>query len=196
MTIRNILYKVLMSCLLIADMTSCSEDVVNEYSNHQCYLTYNGAVTVLQPLNAAINGSNTFCYLWMQSGGKGYYTLLGQLPGQKADTVIVSNQSTLQNHNLALGRDNSKGIIVGHSSMADGVLYVFDRVCPNCVKHTNNNRYTVNFDRQNSNNVTCDNCKRSYGLLNGGVVVAGENGDKLDRYKAFNSGTTLHIQNP
>lgn len=181
---------------LLLCFTSCGEEVVNEYSSGQCYLYYNGLTTPLTSLNAAITGSNTFCKLWMQGGTNTYYILRGQLYGQKADSVIVNSQSTLQNNNIALGKDNNKGLIIGRSSMQDGGLYVYDRVCPNCFTSTRTTKNTVSFDSSNSNNVTCSGCKRSYSLLNGGVVVSGDNGDKLYRYKAYNTGTTLNIQNP
>ena len=95
----------------------------------------------------------------------------------------------------ALGLNN--GLIVGRSSFQNGELYVFDRQCPNCFNETSQKKYPLKF--QNSANVICDRCKRVYGLLNGGVVVADEIGhdvnEKLFRYRATSSGLDLKIEN-
>lgn len=181
---------------VMGGVSSCEQDgIVNEYCNGQCYLTYYGDRTPLEPLNAAIGGINTFCMITVNPGptATSYY-LIANLPGRDAEKVLVNSQSTLQRP-IQLGKDNSKGVIIGRSSMQDGGLYVFDRVCPNCFTQHRNTKYIVQFDK-NASNVTCSNCHRTYGLLNGGVVVSGDNGEKLLRYKAYYNGTTLNIQNP
>lgn len=193
--IRNIA-KLLLLFTVMGGVSSCDqENIVNEYSNGQCYLTYYGDRTPLQPLNAAIGGINTFCIIWEAPGpSQTSYYLNANLPGQEMEKVLVNSQSTLQRP-IQLGKDNSKGIIIGRSSMQNGDIYVYDRVCPNCFTQHRNTKYIVQFDK-NASNVTCSSCHRTYGLLNGGVVVNGDNGEKLLRYRAYCNGTTLNIQNP
>jgi hypothetical protein len=166
-------------------MTACNDDVVNEYCNYTARLVYHGDMTPLQPLNAAINGINTFAMVSMQDQKATTYVLKAQLYESKAETYQVSLGSAVL---PTLGLDNSKGFILGRSSMRDNEPFVFDRVCPNCYKEHRDTKYVLSF--ADALTVKCDACKRTYSLLNGGLVTSSNNGDKLFRYRV--SGFTLN----
>ena len=168
-------------------LTSCQEYTVNEYCNYSARLVYRGDVTPLQPLNDAIAGENTFAIVYMSKQLDKTYDLTAQLYGQTAQTRTVAIGSSVL---PTMGLDNSKGFIVGRSTMRSDNPFVFDRVCPNCYKEYRDTKYVLKFT-DNETVVRCDACKRSYSLLYGGLVTAGENGDKLFRYRV-----TAYTPNP
>ena len=93
----------------------------------------------------------------------------------------------------------NNGLIVGYSSLQDGGLYVFDQICPNCYQQNGlaSMKYMVDFDSESAGTqVVCPTCKRYYGLINGGVVVKGESGQKLYRYRANFTSNVFRISNP
>jgi hypothetical protein len=166
-------------------MTACNDDVVNEYCNYTARLVYHGDMTPLQPLNAAINGINTFAMVSMPDNTAATYQLKAQLYGQGAEqTTVALSGSPIP----TMGLDNGKGFIIGRSSMRDNEPFVFDRVCPNCYKEHRDTKYVLSF--ADALTVKCDACKRTYSLLNGGLVTSSNNGDKLFRYRV--SGFTLN----
>ena len=76
------------------------------------------------------------------------------------------------------------GFIVGTSDTPDlnGALQpvAYDLVCPNCYVKDDVDRQLVFRDRLTMH---CTRCNRSYSLRNGGIVVAGETGLKLFKYR-------------
>lgn len=76
------------------------------------------------------------------------------------------------------------GFIVGTSDTPDlnGTLLpvAYDLVCPNCYTKEDIERKLVFQDRLT---MLCPRCNRSYSLRNGGIVVAGEAGIKLFKYR-------------
>ena len=109
---------------------------------------------------------------------------------KKSETI---SESILTQAPRQLGIDN-RGLIVGRSSFQNGELYVFDRQCPNCWNANNYGNYPLSFS--DAHNMVCNTCHRTYGLLNGGVVVSGDSGEKLFRYRASYSNQLFRVQNP
>ena len=170
---------------MLSSVTACNDDIVNEYCNYRARLVYHGDVTQLAPLSAAINSINTFAMVSMPDNTAATYQLKAQLYGQGAEqkTVALSGSPI-----PTMGLDNGKGFIIGRSSMRDNEPFVFDRVCPNCYKEHRDTKYVLSF--ADALTVKCDACKRTYSLLNGGLVTSSNNGDKLFRYRV--SGFTLN----
>ena len=170
---------------MLSTVTACNNDIVNEYCNYRARLVYHGDVTQLAPLSAAINSINTFAMVSMPDNTAATYQLKAQLYGQGAEqkTVALSGSPI-----PTMGLDNGKGFIIGRSSMRDNEPFVFDRVCPNCYKEHRDTKYVLSF--VDALTVKCDACKRTYSLLNGGLVTSSNNGDKLFRYRV--SGFTLN----
>lgn len=171
---------------MLSTVTACNDDIVNEYCNYRARLVYYGATTVLQPLNDALKNDNTFAMVSMPDNTAATYQLKAQLYGQGAEqkTVALSGSPI-----PTMGLDNGKGFIIGRSSMRDNEPFVFDRVCPNCYKEHRDTKYVLSF--ADALTVKCDACKRTYSLLNGGLVTSSNNGDKLFRYRvtAYNPNT-------
>ena len=172
-------------------MTSClNGDVVNEYCSYIGYLKVDNA-TVLNPLYAAVSGTNTFCLVSMVSNTGSTYTLKAKLFG--ASDVTYQFPLRSGDRKPELGLDNSKGFIIGSSSLKSDNPYVFDAVCSNCYKEKRDSRYVLEFKTEHI--VYCKTCKREYSLLNGGLVVSSNNGDKLFRYRATCSPTSIWVNN-
>ncbi len=189
--------KQLISLLALVLLSSCGTDtVVNEYCNYTARLVYNGSMTVLTPLNAALGGANTFAFVSMEGNSAKSYYLKANLKNQSQEKVLVQVRTEAGEIFPTLGLDNSRGFIIGRSSYAPEVLYVFDRVCPNCYKEHRDTRYILNF--KDDLTVKCTEnggCGREYSLLNGGLVVSTNNGDKLFRYRATADGFSLKVNN-
>ena len=168
--------------VMLPVVTACNifdGDTVTEYCNFKARLVYYGATTVLQPLNDAIKGDNTFAMVSMPDNTAATYQLKAQLYGQAADQTTVALEGAPI---PTLGLDNGKGLIIGRSTWKTDNPYVFDRVCPNCYNEHRDTKYVLNFTNS-KDEVKCGTCNRTYSLINGGLVVAGENGDKLFRYR-------------
>lgn len=180
-------------------LAACTTDIVGEYSSHQAYYVmdfqYGHTASYLSGA-LALNSVNSFCMISVSTqnldGSTTPYKLYSMMYGTTTQEEVVTERP-LTGSMRQLGLNN--GLIVGRSSFQNGELYVFDRQCPNCFNayHYANN-YAVNF--KDANNVECANCHRTYGLLNGGVVVAGDSGEKLFRYHASYVGTSFKVTNP
>ena len=178
---------------MLSSVTACNDflfngDTVTEYCNYKARLVlYSNVITQLQPLNDALKNDNTFAMVSMPDNTAATYQLKAQLYGQGAAQITVA----LEGAPLPmLGLDNGRGFIIGRSAWRSDNPYVFDRVCPNCYKEHRDTKYVLNFTN-NKDEVKCGTCKRTYSLINGGLVTAGENGDKLFRYRvtAYNPST-------
>lgn len=176
-------------------LVGCKGEVVDEYSNHTASFRFDFQYGHNQSyLYPALTSSDYFVFVSTRPIDGGF-VLVTEAYGNKEVNEEIVTEAVLTRNGRALGLNN--GLIVGRSSLQNGDLYVFDRQCPNCFNETSQKNYPVKF--QNSANVICDRCKRVYGLLNGGVVVADEIGhqtnEKLFRYRATYSGTYLQVAN-
>ncbi len=163
--------------------SSCEGEVQNEYCQYQARLNYDPTIAPLPPLQAAITGANTFAFVSMPaSEANKYYRLQAQLYGGEAQTVNVTTATAVRTLPV-LGINNSTGLVVGNSSLQSDNPYVFDRVCPNCYAEHRNTKYQLTFTNSGQS-LYCSTCKRTYGLLNAGVVTSGDSGSKLFRYHA------------
>ena len=179
-------------------LAACTTDIVGEYSSHQAYYVMDIQYHTASYLSGALalNSVNSFCMISVSpqnvdGSTTTPYKLYSMMYGTTTQEEVVS-EIMLTGPRRKLGLNN--GLIVGRSSFQNGELYVFDRQCPNCFNAYHYTNYAVNF--KDANNVECANCHRTYGLLNGGVVVAGDSGEKLFRYHATYVGTRFNVTNP
>ena len=173
----------------------CKGEVVDEYTTHRASFQFDFLYGHTQSyLYPALNSTNYFCF-FSTNPIDGGYDLITEVYGAKEKNVEHITEAVLTKGSKVLGLNN--GLIVGRSSIQNGDLYVFDRQCPNCFNETNTKNFPLNF--KDASNVYCKNCKRTYGLLNGGVVVSDslnhERSEKLLRYRATYSGTYFSINN-
>lgn len=190
---RKTLYNLLAAAAVLL-ASSCGADVVGEYTNHQAYFymdfSYGHTNTYL---SEALNSTNVFTVITASDASRNApYTLSCEMYGVSKKSETIS-ESILTQAPRQLGIDN-RGLIVGRSSFQDGELYVFDRQCPNCWNANNYGNYLLSFS--DAHNMVCNTCHRTYGLLNGGVVVSGDSGEKLFRYRATYSNQLFRVQNP
>ena len=193
---RKFIYKYSFLLVVCLCLVGCKGELVDEYCHHEARFRIDFQGHTQSYLYAALTSTNYFSFVTTQliSGGP-EYNLITEVYGNKEPNVEPITESILTKNGRALGLNN--GLIVGRSSFQNNELYVFDRQCPNCFNETSQKKYALKF--QNSANVICDRCKRVYGLLNGGVVVADEIGhdvnEKLFRYRATFSGTYFEVAN-
>ena len=171
----------------------CKGEVVDEYTTHVASFRFDFQYGHNQSyLYSALNSTNYFCF-FSTNPIQGGYDLVTEAYGTKEKNVEHITEAVLTKSGRALGLNN--GLIAGRSSFQNGELYVFDRQCPNCFNETNTKNFTLNF--KDASSVFCNSCKRTYGLLNGGVVVSDslnhEKNEKLFRYRATYSGTYFQI---
>lgn len=175
-------------------LVSCEGTVVNEFCKYSASYKMDFSIGHTNiPLHDALNSSNLFATFSTVPYNSGY-KIQSHTYGSGNHTEVVSEE-ILSRSSRIIGLNN--GLIVGRSSLQDGQLYVFDQMCPNCYKSNNftRNEYMLSFV-DNGTNAECSACKRKYGLLNGGVVVAGEQGEKLFRYHASYDGRIFWVANP
>jgi nitrite reductase/ring-hydroxylating ferredoxin subunit len=182
--------KAVLSCavlLLLLTVTGCGK-LEEEYSNrYRCHFTFNNSIHNNGKVLAAVNSWGTFVHITL-TGANGIRL---QLYGQDAE--VVQAVASEQPERFSLGIDNSSGLFIGCSTLHDGALYAFDGQCPNC--YTGGmTAYRLEFS-QSGQWVTCPSCHRSYDINNGGIVISGEAGNKLYRYRASYNGNILVVNN-
>ena len=189
----NIIRKKIFSAVaLLLLLSSCTGEIVGEYCSYQCYYIMDFKWGHTAPhLASALQSTNIFAFFSCAPTNSGY-VLNSQAYGTETHSEQIT-ESVLTQPTRIIGLNN--GLIVGRSSFQNNELYVFDRQCPNCYNADGSTNHMLTFSN-NPHNVKCSNCGRTYGLLNGGVVVAGDNGEKLFRYRATFDGTIFRITNP
>lgn len=174
--------------LVVLLMLSGCGKLEDEYSTrYRCRFLFNNAIHNNTRIQAACTSWGTFVHITLT----GNRTVKLEVFGQDAELVqpVASEQPEL----YALGIDNGSGLFIGCSSFNDGAIYVFDGQCPNCYSGGMTS-YRLAFS-QSGQWVTCPSCHRSYDLNNGGLVVQGDAGSKLYRYRASYSGQILQAYN-
>ena len=79
-----------------------------------------------------------------------------------------------------ISREPSHYLIRSADGKEVALSVAYDLVCPNCYTKEDIERKLVFQDRLT---MLCPRCNRSYSLRNGGIVVAGEAGIKLFKYR-------------
>lgn len=180
-----------LSLLFTLSLTGCDAD--NEYDvDHRCFFNFDTNLHNTSIIRHALNPLSSGIFVWVYTSQKSGIIVVntqlndGVTSGQDNITTAKENYSS-----YILGTNN--GLLIGYSSLGNG-LFAFDRQCPNCIKDYNLYKYALSW-ANNGQWVKCANCKRVYDLNNFGVVVEGDKGSKLIRYKAFYDGTLLTVRN-
>ena len=183
---------VCMALLSMLSLSGCDAD--NEYDiSHRCFFTFDTSLhntsLVRNALNPLASGTFVLVYTTQKSGVTVVNAQLsdGKTTSQDNITTAIEKDYTA----YILGTNN--GLIIGYSSLGNG-LFAFDRQCPNCISDYNRYNYPLHWDN-NGQWVKCSQCQRTYDLNNFGVIIHGEKGSKLIRYKAFFDGTRLTVRN-
>ena len=163
-----------------------ADDVESVYARRYAYFEYNKATSV-QPLNSALNGPGHYCCIYLQGNNLMFTSLTNSYPDPVTAQALYQRFVSVD------------GFIVGLSNVTDmisGVTPVlcFDRVCRNCYEQSS---ITRPVSLQENGRAHCSRCNRTYDLNNLGIVVDGEKGSKLYRYRIYyGGGDHLLINNP
>lgn len=176
---RYSLLVLLTLCLVV----SC-DDVQNEFSSHHCYFVFDNAAHQDATLASAMTpyGGIFVTITTTMRGGASYFRFQSN-QGTSSESIFnaIDQKRTVQ-----LGMNN--GLIVGYGHSNPPVFYAYDRECPNC--YDDDIVPVRSFPLQTMANgfARCQNCQREYDMNNGGFVVAGDGGKKLERYRAGTTG--------
>ena len=169
-------------CLL----TACSmDDAQTVYSKMRAYFYYDKVLTN-PPLYTALTGMGDYCTI----AARGAQIVSKSLSSSHSDNITaISAYSKFVCVN---------GFIVGRSNMPDMTTgeiptLCFDLVCPNCYA---SNSVARDLELRENGRAYCPICHREYDLNNGGLIVGGENGKKLIRYRvSYDSRGILLVNN-
>ena len=170
--------------------SSCSTDDFEYENKHQCYFTFDCGIHPGTSLQSCLNpmSPGLFCMVWKQEVGVTRHIQMQLYNRQTEDVPITTAIETRRS--CILGAKN--GLVIGCSTLNNGQLYAFDRICPNCEK-------TGLFKALQWENsglwLKCPQCGRAYDLNNNGFIVKGESGDKLMRYRASYGNNVLMVGN-
>ena len=169
-TRRNILRTIVLAFALV----SCDATVESEYSRLRAFLRVT-PVTAATPLFEAVNNPGIFCKVTLD-GAHYIFTRQNGTSTQLNITAVGANYARMQSI-------YNQGFIVGTPSQTDintGQFYqvAFDIVCPNCYESSIAKMLTLQGEE-----AVCPRCGRTYSLANKGIVIKGEKGRKLHRYR-------------
>lgn len=161
-------------CLLFVSLflSGCLEVPQSEYAKVHAFLRLS-PVSAVPPLFQALNSPGLFCTISREPS----HYLIRSADGKEVALSVTALEAYNRPEMIA-------GFIVGTSDTPDlnGTLLpvAYDLVCPNCYTKEDIERKLVFQDRLTMH---CPRCNRSYSLRNGGIVVAGEAGIKLFKYR-------------
>lgn len=162
---------VLTSLLLLS---ACNTDY--EYTRGKCYIVFDNSVALVPQLGAAMGGTpGVFCRVWKGSvmGVPAFF--FADFTDTQQYVVFTAAQ---QKSTLIFGRNDSSGIIVGHTNFHG--FRVFDMQCPVCSDITEfNPRVQLSWSTETT--LSCSRCKHVFDLNNLGYA---EDGARLTEYKA------------
>ena len=169
---------------LLLGIMACG-DVQNEFTSMHCLVHFDNMIHS----NAVLAGAMT--------SNSGIYVRITLTVKDGARCFLFENnqgQSSISKLNAKdekppqiVGQND--GLIVGFCMLeTPAVFYAFDAECPNCFNFDQMDFRSYRLQMSSSHIATCNACKRKYDLGNGGMIIEGENGKKLDRYFAKSTG--------
>lgn len=169
---------------LLLGIMACG-DVQNEFTSMHCLVHFDNMIHS----NAVLAGAMT--------SNSGIYVRITLTVKDGARCFLFENnqgQSSISKLNAKdekppqiVGQND--GLIVGFCMLeTPAVFYAFDAECPNCFNFDQMDFRSYRLQMSSSHIATCNACKRKYDLGNGGMIIEGENGKKLIRYRAATTG--------
>ena len=171
-------------------LTSCG-DTEYEYSGYPAYFIFENNAGRSAALASAMNAQSPgiFCRITLSSAASGEHgnRLLFNFASNQGLSDVSALSAIDEQRTIQLGVYNMTGIIVGFGNLNNPpTFYAYDSQCPNCYKNTNMPRYSLTMNTDGT--AECGSCHRKYDMNNGGIVVAGDGGDKMMRYHASTTG--------
>ena len=169
---------------LLLGIMACG-DVQNEFTSRRCFVLFDNMIhsnAVLAGAMTPNSGIYVRMTLTFKDGARCF--LFENNQGQSSTTRLNAKDETRPQ---VVGQND--GIIVGYSMLeTPAVFYAFDAECPNCFNFEQVEFRSYRLQMSSSHIATCNTCKRKYDLGNGGMIIEGENGKKLLRYRAATTG--------
>ena len=169
--------------LLTATFASCGEAEF-EYSSAPCYLIIDNSLHQDATLASALtqySGTYVTITIITKSGAR-YFSFTNNV-GKHTESIFNAYD---ERRSLILGYNG--GLIVGYGNSIDGILYAFDRECPNCFDPNMLPLKSRPLSVSENGIAKCGYCKRQYDLNNGGFISNGDKGKKLTRYSCHATG--------
>ena len=176
---RKIIFSIstLILTLLTATFASCGEAEF-EYSSAPCYLIIDNSLHQDATLASALtqySGTYVTITIITKSGAR-YFSFTNNV-GKHTESIFNAYD---ERRSLILGYNG--GLIVGYGNSIDGVLYAFDRECPNCFDPNMLPLKSRPLSVSEDGIATCSYCKRQYNLNIGGFICKGDKGKKMTKY--------------
>ena len=169
--------------LLTMMFSSCGEAEF-EYSSAPCYLIIDNSLHHDATLASALtqySGTYVTITIITKSGAR-YFSFTNNV-GKHTESIFNAYD---ERRCLLLGYNG--GLIVGFGNSVDGILYAYDRECPNCFDPNMLSLKSRPLSVSENGIAKCGYCKRQYDLNNGGFISNGDKGKKLTRYSCHATG--------
>ena len=163
--------------LLTMMFSSCGEAEF-EYSSAPCYLIIDNSLHQDATLASALtqySGTYVTITIITKSGAR-YFSFTNNV-GKHTESIFNAYD---ERRSLILGYNG--GLIVGYGNSIDGILYAFDRECPNCFDPNMLPSKSRPLSVSEDGIATCSYCKRQYNLNIGGFICKGDKGKKMTKY--------------
>ena len=161
-------------------------DTQHEYTINVAYFVFDNSKHQDATLAAALNVNSPGIFCRVSQSMRDGITQF-DFENNAGVTSSVNANALDQQRRVILGHNN--GIIVGYGNMSlPATLYVYDRECPNCFDPTAIPVRSKPLSMSHSGLATCGVCHRQYDMNNGGIVVNGDGGNKLTRYRGTCTG--------
>ena len=163
--------------LLTMMFSSCGEAEF-EYSSAPCSLIIDNSLHQDATLASALtqySGTYVTITIITKSGAR-YFSFTNNV-GKHTESIFNAYD---ERRSLILGYNG--GLIVGYGNSIDGVLYAFDRECPNCFDPNMLPLKSRPLSVSEDGIATCSYCKRQYNLNIGGFICKGDKGKKMTKY--------------
>lgn len=174
---------------LLTLFTACG-NTDYEYSGYPCYFIFNNSASQSPALASATNPNSPgiFCRVTMPNANYFNFNTNQGLSDKVALTALDKQRTN------KLGVYNGTGIIIGYGNLNNpAILYAYDSQCPNCFKDTSMPRYQLTM--KTNGTAECGSCHRKYDMNNDGLIIDGDQGDKLIRYHASIAGGIVSVIN-
>lgn len=169
--------RILLTALLALMTGGCAEP---EYSNYPCHLVMNNLNLKNPTLASAMTADSPGVFCRISKEGMARF----KFESNQGGDPTYSPQNKIDNEaNWTLGVYN--GIIVGFSNL-DGKFYAYDNQCRNCYESTSLPRYQLTLGVDGL--ATCKSCHRVYDMNSHGILVKGDKGKGMIRYKGNTTG--------
>ncbi|WP_314312737.1 hypothetical protein [Hoylesella marshii] len=163
---------------------SCTTE--REYTRG-AYFVFDNSIHQDHTLASAMNpfSPGIFCSITRKTSTGGGTTFVFSIsqgtPTEKQANAIDEKRTMILGYN--------EGLIVGYGNLdIPPVFYVYDRECPNCFNPDAIPMKSYPLRTTDAGLAVCNTCHRAYNMNARGVVVKGEAGKALTRYRGHTTG--------